>query len=250
MTTLLSKSNFFTIIALLIVSAAHSQTRKIEEDDGIIKVDGQPYAKISKIYAGFPGFNHFSIKSLSNVELIFMKGYDKVTGRKWDEKAKKYRDVTSTFYDIKFVGSGGMVTVNDWLSQKDAMKIVVEYSLIKDNAIDPASEAKYIRTFRGYSPPKPKGPIVINGDLITQDENVLAKFLIKNSTSASSEEIMVISIYSTNGEKIASAEAPIVNALEWTVQTISDGKTTSILYSSPEEKEKLFKWLLDKGYLK
>jgi len=242
------KTFLFAICVALFASNAIAQ--KIDEDNGVITVDGKPYAKIVKTKAWLFNSN-FSIQSLAGEELIFIKYHTRTKRGAWNEKTRKYDESEEIFYEVNFIGSGNMVTVNKSLAANGAMKLVVENKLIEGNAIDPEAEDRYVTVNHGrFAKPKvvTKSPVVINGDQITKDGKVLGKMLVRSTTAT--PELMSIAIYDASGEKIADVEALVADASEWNVKTMSDGKATSILYDTPEEREKLCAWLIDKGYLK
>jgi hypothetical protein len=240
-------------------SAVYSQKQKIklkfDDESQLIYLNGKAYAKMIKTSADIVGLNkHFTIQNLSGEELMFMKYAPK---EHWDREEKQ--NVTTIYYDITFTESGASASVKKGfgLGEKGAMKLLVKNQLMKDHAIDPDAEAKYIRANSGSYPEKQvvdknaksDSKVIVNGDQITQDGNVFGKFIVKSIESSSSEERTLITVYSNGGEKIARIEAPVINASEWAMTTSSDGKITEFLYKSQEETEGLFKWLIDKNYL-
>ena len=134
------------------------------------------------------------------------------------------------------------------------VKIFLKNKLINDGVFDPLAEEQYINRLGGrYPSPVPiylsESPIVIQDNLISIDGKVIGKFIEKNLDST--EGNVVISVYEiTHNEKVAEATRSAKDPVEWYVKTNSNDDTTSILYESPEEKEKLFKWLVQKQYLK
>ncbi len=247
------------LFTILISSSLHSQKQKLklkfDDENQLIYVNGKAYAKMIKTNADFVGINkHFTIQNLSGEELMFMKYTPK---EHWDREEQQ--NVTTIYYDIMFTESGATASVKKGfgLGEKGAMKLFIKNQLMKNHAIDPHAEAKYIRANNGNYPEKQvvdknaksDAPVILNGDQITLDGNIFGKYIIKSIESSSSEERTLITIYSNAGEKIAKIEAPVLNASEWTMTTSSDGKTTEFLYKSREETEELIKWLIDKKYL-
>ena len=99
------------------------------------------------------------------------------------------------------------------------------------------------------APVKSKSPVTINGKQIVRDGEVIGKFKQDTSASNYSQKMVIIMIYSEGGEKVAEATVPVKNPQEWSIFTLSDSKTSNILYDSPGERENLFRWLADKNYL-
>lgn len=108
-------------------------------------------------------------------------------------------------------------------------------------SMDPEAVKRYVRKNNPSS--KPEGYILVDRNQILNNGKVIGKHLVKyDSTAAGS--MMIIHIFGTSGEKCAVAKALVENAMEWEVFTPKDEKTTSILFEPPNEKEKLFNWLL------
>ncbi len=97
--------------------------------------------------------------------------------------------------------------------------------------------------------PKSKSPVTTNGNEIIRDNGVIGKFRQDSTISSYSVKQILITIYSEAGDKVAEASAPVASPKEWSIKTFSDGKTFNILYDSPGEREKLFRYLADKNYL-
>lgn len=229
-----------------------SNAQKIKEENGIITLDGEPYVKMIKTKA-WAIFNNFTIQNLSGVDLATFN-YRTKTTRKWDEKKRKYVEGSTVYYTVDFAESGGHAAINEQLSKKMVVKIFLKNNLIKDGVIDPLAEKQYINRLGGRYPMaipihESKSPVVINDNLISIDGKIVGKFIEKYSDDT--EDKILISVYETkHNEKVAEAITSADDPIEWDVKTMSDDKSTSIMYDSPEEKEKLFKWLIQKKYLK
>lgn len=78
----------------------------------------------------------------------------------------------------------------------------------------------------------------------------LRKFNEKTKINNAGVEQTIINIYLSSGEKIATARADLKDPSEWSVYSVSDDKTTDILYEKPFSKEKLFNWLISKKHIK
>lgn len=277
MTMKRSISIFCTTMALLFCTN-DSSAQKVKYDDDTIKVDGKPYAIMKKKSAG-PMRSDYVVIGLSGTELLYFKSML----RTWMGTGFRFGQSEELFYEANFMATGSKAELKHYNGNGFA-KLVVENNLIKGNGMDPESEKRFIQLNNGSFPsnsnsetnktpsvvvninnsnggsgdnnttptttaPKSKAPVTITGNQIIRDNVVIGKF--KQDTTASSyiQKTVVVTIYSEGGEKVAEASVPVANPQEWSIKTLSDGKTTNILYDSPNEKEKLFKWLADKNYL-
>ena len=248
---------FFSFFALFFMNSLHAQKHKYRYDDEtqLMYVDDVVYGKMLKTKGDDFGITkNFSIQNLKGEELVYMKY---TTRQSWNKQYQKYE--SKIYYDINFTQSGARASVMKGfgLGEKGAIKLLVTNNLISGSEIDPVAEARYIKVHNGSYPAvnqisnqvESKSPIVINGNEIIQNGKVLGKFLERKVVLDSSEELFVLTVYSEAGEKIGVAELPVIDPIEWNVETFSDGKITGLLYESPREKERLFEWLVDKKYL-
>jgi hypothetical protein len=273
------KKLFFIVTAMLISQCGFSQKMKVTYDDDTIKVDGVPYAIMTKKSAGVLIYD-YSVRNMSGTELIFFKVLLRDTYGTRTYTA--YGQGQEIYYEINFIASGGKAEM-DHKSGKGLAKMVVENNLIKNNAIDYEAERRFMQVYHGHypsseapvsnnsapvvvninnappqasteqiapppAPPKSKSPVTINGNEIIRDNNVIGKFREETTSSTYSEKQLLITVYSEAGDKIAEASAPVASPKEWYIKTFSDGKNFSILYDSPGEREKLFRYLADKNY--
>lgn len=243
---------FFKIYYVLIVLFLFSNAvnaQKIKDDNGLITLDGKPYVKLTK-KTGFFFNNHFWIKNLEGKELIFAEVKQRIS-RVWSKERRKYVNQTSYYHVINFKESGGRVVLNDVLGKRGIVKIAFKNKLIVNNQIDPVAERKYILKYGGsLHGIKSTALVVIKEDQIFHYDKLLGTFITQSSTSEKGVQEIIILVYNNDGERIAEAIAPIENAFEWSVYTYKDEKMSYIKYESQNNKEKLFKWVSDKKYLK
>jgi len=236
------------VCSLFIVNFSNAQ--KIKEKDGLVTLDGKPFVKMIKTKAWMI-YNNFTIQNLSEVDLATFN-YRTKTRKKWDEKKRKYVDQTIIYYTVNFTESGGYAVINDQLSKKMVIKIFLKNNIIKDGTIDPIAERQYINRLGGSYPKDipihmSKSSIVLKENLITIDGKTVGKYIEKYADTTKTS--FTVSIYNAkSNEKIAEAQALVNEPMDWDVKTMSDEKSTSILYDAPEAKEKLFKWLVQKKY--
>lgn len=258
----------------------YSFAQKVIYDEDTIKVDGKPYAIMKKKNAG-PMRSDFAVSSLSGTELLYFKS----TLRTWMGSGFRFGAGDELYYEVNFIATGSKADLK-YYNGNGFAKLVVENNLIKGNTIDPESEKRFIHLNNGSFPsksnhnseadkspavivninnnnggsgdnatnpavvaPKSKSPVTLSGNQIIRDEVTIGKFKQDTTSSSYSQKLVVVTIYSEGGEKVAEASVPVANPQEWNVKTINDNKTFNILYDSPNEKEKLFKWLADKNYL-
>lgn len=256
----------------------YSFAQKVIYDEDTIKIDGKPYAIMKKRNAG-PMRSDFAVSSLSGTELLYFKSLL----RTWTGSGFKFGANDEIYYQVNFIATGSKADLK-YYNGNGFAKLVVENNLVKGNTIDPESEKRFIQLNNGWFPrnskpepekspavivtinnnnggsgenaatpavaaPKSKSPVTITGNQIIRDEVTIGKFKQDTTSSSYSQKSVVVTIYSEGGEKVAEASVPVANPQEWNVKTLKDNKTFNILYDSPNEKEKLFKWLADKNYL-
>jgi len=253
MTKFFLKTSALVLFTMFMVQGIHAQKAKLTYDKktDIISADNVPFAKMIRTPGDLIGLNkNYSIQNLEGEELVFLK----FTMREhWDREEQK--NVSTIWYEITFTQSGARASIEKGMGMQKsgAMKLAFQNDLIKDGRIDPESEARFIHLFHGSypetTPYESHAKVVLNGNEILQEGNLIGKFLVKTITSPEMIEMIVLSIYSADGVKIAEAEAPTSNAVEWAVLTLKDVKTYEFLYNAPHEKENLFDWLIDNDYL-
>lgn len=253
MTKFFLKTSTLFFFVILMAQGIYAQKAKLSYDKktDIISADNVPFAKMVRTPGDLIGLNkNYSIQNLEGEELVFLK----YTLREhWDREEQK--NVSTIWYEITFTQSGARASIEKGLGMQKsgAMKLAFQNDLIKDGKIDPEAEARFIHLFHGSyptsAPYESHAKVVLNGNEILQEGNLIGKFLVKTITSPEMIEMMVLSVYSADGVKIAEAEAPTTNAMEWAVVTLVDEKTYGFLYNAPNEKENLFDWLIDNNYL-
>lgn len=271
-------THIFYVIVAIFLCTNYSYAQKVKYDDDTIKVDNKPYAIMKKQSVG-PLRNDFVVRGFSGTELLYFKS----NLRPWRGYGFKFGQDDELYYEIYFTATGNKANLKSYKGSEFA-KLVVENNLVKDNAIDPESEKRFMLLYNGTiapsSNPKPaettpavvvnintnsnntgennsstktlaasKSPVFLNGNKIMQDDKIIGKFRQDTTSSTYSQKAVVITIYSEGGEKVAEATAPVENPQEWSVKIVSENKSYTVLYDAPSERENLFKWLADKKYL-
>lgn len=255
---------------------SYAQKSKISYDNDTIKVDGKPYAIMKKKNVGSLR-NDYAVSSLSNVELLYFKTelhkYSPYRGWMFGGNPFMYGK-DELYYKVAFIGTGSEANLRHQ-NAKGFAKMIVESNLIKDNLIDPVSEKRFILLNNGHTPEqnktavdisvnqtsdpiavttapstsKSKSPVVIAGNQILRDGNTIGKFRQDTTSSAYVQKVLIVTVYSEAGEKVAEASVPLAKPLEWSVKIQSNSKIVTVMYDAPDEREKLFRWLADKNYL-
>jgi hypothetical protein len=247
------------LIFLLLATGTDAQSLEYDKKKKMITVGGTPVAKMYRKKGDMLGINkNFDIQSLGGEKLIFFKFYTKtrVTGRRYDNTRNRWvnEEESTIWYEITFIPSGNKVNMKRsmGLSAKGVLKLLQNNRLIKDNKINPEGETNFININNGSVKEQVAvavAPIIVRDNEIFRDDEILGQFTEKKSQSEDAQQVTKLNIYSSSGEKIAIAERAIENPEEWLVTTPSDDKTTEILYDADQDKEGLFEWLVDKGYL-
>jgi hypothetical protein len=130
--------NLVLLLFVLITSATFAQKQKVTVDDDTVKVDGVPYCLLVK----GPGMSYdFTVKSLTGEELMFMQFLEFNNPNKVNNSNPKGR---VTYFEVTFFNDSRKCEVDAPGGKKFVAKIIVDNKLIKDNAIDPAAENKFI----------------------------------------------------------------------------------------------------------
>jgi hypothetical protein len=267
-----------TGILLLLLTSASASAQKVTYDNDTIKVDKNAYAVMKKKNAGAMR-SDYAVYSLSGTELIYFKS----NLRPWRGTGFMFGN-DELYYEVNFTASGSKAELTN-TNGKGFAKLIVENALVKGNAVDPEAEKRFLRLNNGYTPsvsspkepaptvvvninnsngtapannnstgtvpapPKSKSPVTIDGKKIMRDGEVIGKFRQDTTSSNFSQKTVLVTVYSSGGEKIAEASAPVANPQEWSIMIMSENKSYSIMYDSPGEREELFRWLADKNYL-
>jgi hypothetical protein len=125
------------LLFLLAGFTAQAQKQKVTIDDDTIKVDGHPYGIIERKGIVFD----FTIKSLDGKEQIYLKYMEFYDPHEVSSANPKG---TVNYFEVTFLNSGGKCEVMTAANKKGVAKIIVENNLLKDNAVDPDAEKKFI----------------------------------------------------------------------------------------------------------
>ena len=149
----MKKISILILLFLIAGFSAHAQKQKVTIDDDTIKVDGHPYGIIEK-KNGLS--TDYTVKSLDGNEQIFFKFLEYNDPNEVNSGNRQGR---VTYFQVSFFNSGGKCEIGVPATKKAVAKSIVENGLIKDNAVDPDAEKKYI---------------LINGTRFSQRRNQLA----------------------------------------------------------------------------
>jgi len=263
-------------MVLMLSSTVHisAQKQKITWKDDTIKVDGTPYALMMRKGNQLLCYD-FSLRGLSSgTELMFFKAV--VLSPAYGSTPAKIG------YEANVISTGSRTSITQ-IAGIGMAKLTVENNLVKDDLIDTEAEKRFVQLYHGYYPKtsnnnnssavivnnninvntgnevspsanttttqKSKSPVSLSGNQIIRDSVSIGKFRQDTTSSNYSQKLYLLTIYSVDGEKVAEASVPVSKPEEWKITILADKKEYNIMYDAPGEKEKLFKWLADKGYL-
>lgn len=270
------------LLAFLAFFLAHStilaQKEKVNWKDDAVLVNGEVYAKMKKIQHGLMP-SEFSVGGISGPELLYVKSIP--VGWKYDANLR--REVQVWDLEFNFIESGNKVVMTPRGANAIA-RIIYDNKLISGNAIDADAERRFIQVFNGFFAVQPEenqsaagqtiivnvntanneadqpaagksnakannGPVTLDGNSILSNSETIGKFREEFTSSNYSQEMRILHIYNASGEKVAEAVVSKANPQEWSIKILSNDGEVPLLYDAPGEKEKLFKWMADKGYL-
>jgi len=243
-------------VLLLVSSAATAQVATLEKDT--IYKDGKPYGLLTK--TGKMGNTVYSIRSLTNAELAVVK---------FDE-ATQAQGATNGYHRLTFLGSGAFGHFYPGLNTaKGIAKVVVENDLIKDNAINPEGEKRFLALYPNQIKNQPSVVVNVNNGgpdytpversrnmPVMEANGTISQGGTNIGTCITSVAYMegrgtaTIKFYLLNGVQCAAATCDNIGAKTATVVTMKDNRshTVTITNSAVKEKE-IAQWLADNYYL-
>lgn len=144
---------------------------------------------------------------------------------------------------------------------KPLAKQIAGANLVQNGAVSPAEERKFIVLHNGSflqdPAPAPLERAVYNdpprasagpADISLKERNIYNNSeLVGIFRRTVAGNITTISVYNNTDALVCKATHPDDDNADWTI--VADGKTASILYNPAAPLEKLFKYLVEKGYL-
>ena len=241
-----------------------SQDVEVNKTTGLVKVNGMDSFYAIKKNKELFNFD-ISIQNKNKEELAFLKYYD-VNTLTWEERGSRQ----GTYHRLTFAKSSNTVNVFPGMSTlKYVAKLFVTNKLIVNEAIDPAAERIFVVSNKGnlYQDPTPTPiNVVINNPAPATNAPtkaiVAADILVKGSNiynggeligtfkrNISADSTLFINVYKKDDNKVCTATHPLKNDdADWEVR-FTDDKTITLLYNPSSPIEKLFKFLVEKGYL-
>jgi hypothetical protein len=253
-------------LLLLLCHSAIAQRIDVDRKSGLVTIDGREYCYIVPASKG--SVKQFNVQNLLHQDLIFVS----------ENEAKQYNRESQTFegddYRLVFLGTHNWATANSggfgYNNYQKIARMLFRERLLEGNAVVPESERLFIRARHGIFVTRIEpGTIAIQPntatvpvksetrlDEIGAAESVPAHYLKDDKFYTGTRAIgsftrsktgpETVNIYSTDDTKVASA---VHNGDEWTLST-SDGKRVTLRYYSNSTIERLFEYLISKGYLK
>lgn len=174
------------------------------------------------------------------------------------------------FWTFLFIASGKRGEVPKLIGT-DVAELVVEYDLVKNNAINPAGENKFLLRYpaKYTNPNNGQVNITINtapavtyntvernrnsmmrsiGTEIKQDNKTIATFT-KNSSSQYGKTITTIVFMLPDGTRVAEAKGEGMNAKSWTVITLKDNVSHTVSSTRAQEELDIAQYLSERFYL-
>lgn len=250
--------NILLAALLLIPFAISAQTVKFENDT--IYKDGKAYGLIIK--TGKMANVTFSVKTLTNVEIAVVK---------FDEATSSTPNATDGYYRFTFMGSGafGHFHPASMNVGKGIAQVVVENDLIKDNAVNPEGEKRFLVLYPSqlknqptvivnvntnspdYTPVqrnKSGSVSAINGQLSQGGVNIGTYSTSDNFSGGKSVSTTTYSL--PNGVQCAVATYDNIGAKSATVRTMRDNATHTVtIKNSAMSEDEIANWLSVNGYL-
>ncbi len=125
-------------LALVLALPCGLLAQKIDVDDGIVTVGGEPYCRLEKIKTGLVA--DYRVSSMDSTALIFVKRrgyYDPMRANQTDPKGGV------AYFEWTFLASGAKAET-DLITQKAIAKKLHVAGLIKNGAVDPEAERNFI----------------------------------------------------------------------------------------------------------
>ena len=252
-----------SLLLLTMSTSTFAQDVDVDKKTGLVTVDGTEAFYLTPKNKGIMS-SDFALENLDHKELAYLKYTE---GTKYTNNGT----ATTTMYHMVFTESGNQCMLTDFSLltgvMKPLAKRIVAASLVKDGAVSQMEERKFVTLNRGSfvrdaanststnaaasrvqasdAPRSAAGP----ADISLKDPNIYNNSelvgMYKRTVDAG---VTTISIYNASDALVAKASHPDGDEnADWTI--VADGKTATILYNPAAPLEKLFKYLVEKGYL-
>jgi hypothetical protein len=241
------------LLGLVILSTQlWAQDVEVEKNTGLVKIDGVDVfyltPKNKKIFVC-----DYSLENLQHKELAYLK-------------YSQYGN--DNFYYMVFTQSGNQCTLkyNSILGNiKQIAKMIAGASLVQNDAISETEERKFIILHHGNFIKDPnQAPPVVEKVIVNNDNQrktpIVADIIIKEDKIYNNSELVgvfkskveegktIISVYNANDAMICKASRVEADKnADWSL--LLDEKSVTLLYNPTTPLEKLFKYLVEKGYL-
>jgi hypothetical protein len=253
-------TTLFAFFLLLFSITVCAQEIDVNRKTGLVTVNGKEYCYIQPASKG--AVKQFNVQNLQHQDLIFISENE---GRQYDRETQSF---VGDDYRIVFLGTHNWCTAkSDGIGFNNFQKIarlLVKEQLLQDNAVLPESERLFIRKNHGIfatriepatRPVRPSSATtpkdtsnasfvyvdMLDGDKFLRNGKVVGTY----SRAATTPE--TIHFYSADDVKVATA---VRRDDEWELSTNTDGKKVTLRYYSTGTIDRLFGYLLQRGYLK
>lgn len=245
---------FVLMLGLLSLSlSATAQDVDVDKKTGLVQVDGVDAfyltPKNKQLFV-----SDYSLENLQHKELAYLK-------------YTSYPNVS--YYYMVFTKTGNQCMLKDNIvlgNIKHLAKMIAGANLVQANAVSEEEERKFIILHNGTfirDPAATPPPAVVEKIIVASDnqrKTQVADIMVKENKIYNSSELVgvfkktteqdvtYITVYNANDAMICKASHPDKNKdADWNL--LLDDKAVTLLYNPSAPLEKLFKYLVEKGYL-
>jgi hypothetical protein len=253
-----------SLVMLFTTANIFAQDIIVDKKTGLVKVDGKDAFYLVPTNKTFLS-KDLRLENINHKELAYIRSENIQEGQ------------TRQYMTFTFSATGNYCDASDYISfntSKTLAKAIVAARLIVNDEISEDAERKFIVMHKGSFLKDPNAPkpaevnVTVNNNTAAAGSGTPAApaqpadILIKENRIYNSSELVgsfkksvsgtldVISVYSKDDTKVADAKhVANDNNADWDI-VLADGKKVTVLYNATTPLEKLFKYLVEKNYLK
>ena len=248
------KKYLFLIAACIsLVVPAIAQDVDVDKKTGLITVDGKEAFYLTPKNKTIMT-SDYALENLQHEELAYLK---------YQEEGYGSHSVTT--YHMVFTKTGNQCILRGFTmltgTMKPMAKKIAGANLVQNGAVSEAEERKFIVLHNGSfltdpNQPKEQARVVNNepqrsagpADITLKETNIYNNSELVGMFKRTVEnDITTITVYNTSDAMVCKANHPNAGDADWSIN--ADGKSVNILYNPAAPLEKLFKYLVEKGYL-
>lgn len=254
---------FFVLFTagLSLAVTAVAQDVDVDKKTGLVMVDAKEAFYLTPKNKTIM-HSDYALENLQHEELAYLK-YAEVP-----KYTRSGGTSNQTVYQMVFTKSGNQCTIEGFNLLSGVMKPLAKQiagaNLVKDGAVSLSEERKFIVLNHGtflvdpYAASAPAENVrVVNNepqksagpaDISLKESNIYNNSELVGVFKRTEEnDVTTITVYNSSDAMICKAAHPNKDGADWEI--MADGKTATILYNPAAPLEKLFKYLVEKGYL-